>query len=70
MKINLVFLDWNLKGQSIYSTEMGNELSKGPFHSGNTFIGEIELSEEDRKELKKAILAGYQPCFWVAAFKG
>ncbi len=68
MKIKLVFLDWNLQGKSIYSTEVGNELSKGPFHSGTTFMGEIELSDEDRKELKVAILVGYQPCFWIAAF--
>ena len=68
MKIKLVFLDWNLKGKSVYSTEVGNELSKGPFHSGTTFDGTITLDREDERELRKSILKGYQPCFWIAAF--
>ena len=65
MKVKMVFLDWKLKGKSIYSTEVGNELSKGDFHSGTTFEGEIFLGLQKSEELKNAILQGFQPCFWL-----
>ena len=68
MKIKLVFLDWRKKGQSIYSTPEGIELSKGDFHSGSTFHGEIILEREEGEEFRKAILKGFQPCFWVSAY--
>lgn len=67
MKVNLVFLDWNKRGQSIYATEEGVKLSAGLFHSGTTFKGEIFLDdEEDAEELILALNAGLQPCFWLA----
>jgi hypothetical protein len=66
VKINLVFLDWKKKGKSIYSTLTGVKLSKGDFHSGTTFAGEIELESPEAEELKKALRKGYQPCFWIA----
>ena len=68
MKIKLVFLDWKMKGESVYSTEVGNELSKGDFHSGTTFMGEIKLDLEQESEIRKAIMLGYQPCFWISSF--
>lgn len=67
MKIKLVFLDWRVHGVSVYSQTKGNELSKGSFHSGTTFPGTITLDKEDEREFYKAILNGYQPCFWVSA---
>lgn len=67
MKIKLVFLDWRVQGVSVYSQTKGNELSKGSFHSGTTFPGTITLDKEDEREFYKAILNGYQPCFWVSA---
>ena len=67
MKIKLAFLDWKFRGQSIYSTHWGLELTKGDFHSGSTFEGEIKLDRCQERELRKAILREYQPCFWISA---
>lgn len=65
MKIKLIFDDWKLKGKSVYSTPAGAELSNGDFHSGTTFAGEIELTDEQTYELRLALMAGFRPCFWV-----
>ena len=65
MKILLVFDDWKKQGKSIYETLEGVELSKGDFHSGTTFYGEISLDKCQEDELKKALKMGYQPAFWL-----
>lgn len=65
MKIELVFLDWQKGGKSVYNTKKGVELSTGQFHSGTTFDGSIALDQEDAKELAGALKEGYHPCFWV-----
>lgn len=63
MKIKLVFEDWQKQFRSIYHRKEGMMLSIGNFHAGTSFNGEIELSQEDAKELKKAIIKGYSPIF-------
>ena len=65
MKIKLVFLDWRKFGQSISLTEKGVDLSGGDFHSGSTFTATIELDGEQEQELRAALLAKYQPCWWM-----
>ncbi len=65
VQVKLAFLDWRKKGESVYNTPEGLELSTGDFHSGTTFSGEIHLPPEEARELKEAIRAGYQPCFWL-----
>ena len=63
MKIKLVFYDWiDEHGESIYQK---SNLTLGQFHSGTTFMGEIELDEEDAKELEEAIIKGNSPIFEV-----
>ena len=67
MKIKLVFDDWKLKGESVYSTEKGVELSAQDFHSGTTFMGEIFLDKERAEELRRALNGGFIPSFGVYA---
>jgi hypothetical protein len=67
MKVKLVFNDWKFGGKSVYNTEEGVELAMGDFHSGTTLTGEIDLDREQEQEMRTAILAGYQPCFWISA---
>ena len=64
MKIKLVFQDWQELGQPI-DPEREHELSKGDFHAGSTFDGNIQLDAQQEEELREAIMAGYQPVFWV-----
>jgi len=67
MKLKLVFEDWqDDKGDSIYNTDTGVSLAAGQFHSGTTFDAEIDLSDEDTKELWLAMVAGCRPVFWAA----
>ncbi len=70
MKIKLVFFDWMKRGKSVYATPEGIGLSKGDFHSGTTFEGEITLDKYQEAELRRAILKAYQPCFWIPAYYG
>lgn len=66
MKINLIFDDWREDGKSIYNTEKGVALSLHDFHSGSTFKGEIELTEEQECELIVAeTYANVEPVFRV-----
>ena len=67
MKIKLVFDDWKLKGKSVYSTEVGIDLSMNDFHSGTIFMGNIELDREQEGELMKALIAGFTPSFILVA---
>lgn len=68
MKIRLVFDDWRLDGESIYSTLEGIELSMGPFHSGTIFDVEIDTYGVD-DELAEALAAGYRPVFYAVPEK-
>lgn len=66
MRVKLVFKDWlNDKGESIYNTDEGIDLSIGEFHSGTTFDGAIYLLRLEEEELTKAIQNGYHPVFEV-----
>ena len=65
MKVKLVFDDWKYRGKSIYATDAGIELSKGDFHSGTTFDGEIILDPEQEEEVSLAMIAGFSPSFQV-----
>ncbi len=62
MKIKLIFDDWqDPEGRNAcYS-----ELSRGDFHSGTTFNGEIFLDSEQASELKEALARGFNPVFWI-----
>jgi len=67
MKIRLVFDDWrNKKGESVYNTLVGVDLSMRDFHSGTAFTADIQLDEEGELELKEALVAGYVPVFYVS----
>jgi len=57
MKCELVFEDWRQYGKpdSIYSTELGVELSLGDLHSGTTFDAEVHLPPEVEIEIEKAM---------------
>ncbi len=41
-----------------------------PHPRGRTFTGEIHLPPEEARELKAAIRAGFQPCFWIFLDEG
>jgi hypothetical protein len=59
VKVKLAFDDWQDKQcKSVYSTEVGIELSMGNFHSGSTWDGEIEIDETDLRDIKKSISKG------------
>jgi len=57
MKCRLVLDDWRLEGKadSIYSTELGLELSMGDLHSGTTWEGEIKVTPEIEEEIREAM---------------
>lgn len=63
MEADLIFLDWKLKGKSVYGKVP--ELSAGSFHSGSTFKIQIRLNPELEKELRQAIANGYTPEFML-----
>lgn len=65
MKIKLVFDDWRKTGRSIYQTKIGIDLGMGPFHSGTTFNGEIDLDIDEAAELETSIRQGYDPIFRI-----
>lgn len=65
MKIKLVFEDWQKNGVSIYRTVTGRKLTRGDFHSGSAFNGEIELTKEQEEELNDVMAKGCNPVFWV-----
>jgi uncharacterized protein YjfI (DUF2170 family) len=68
MKCRIVFDDWRQKGkgESIYNTELGIELSLGDLHSGTTFETEIDLPEDLEKEIEIAMREyGAYPVFRV-----
>ena len=64
-KVEMVFLDWQREGKSIYATEEGIKLSSGDFHSGTTFPGVLFLNREQYEDLKEAWASGARPCFWL-----
>jgi hypothetical protein len=66
MILNFVFDDWrNDKGESVYSTEKGVELSLGSFHSGTVFVGDIYLQHDNEQDLRQALAEGYHPVFTI-----
>ena len=72
MRVKIVFDDWRFRGESIYQTEKGLELSSGDFHSGTTFDVELSLRGKNipenidlEMELLAAIEAGYSPVFYL-----
>jgi len=59
----LVLVDWqNEKGESIYSTELGAELSVGMLHAGTTFDVEISFHEPDAEAEIVAAMRDHNAC--------
>lgn len=56
MKCELVFDDWRKAGvaESIYYTELGNQLSNGDLHSGTVSNVEVSMPKYVEQELKRA----------------
>lgn len=68
MRAKLVFDDWRKLGDpnSIYSTELGAELSAGDLHSGTVFEAELEVDPGVEQEIIKALdRHGAYPVFRV-----
>ena len=63
VRARLVFLDWQERGQSVYNTEIGVQLSLGSFHSGTTFCATLSLDADDAADLRDAVVKGYRPVF-------
>ena len=70
MKVELVFRDWEHKGKSIYNTQKGVELSMGSFHSGSTFSAELELDDDQKRELRQILADRFTPVFWLYIEEG
>lgn len=68
MKCRLVFSDWRKLGdaRSIYSTELGCELSKGDLHNGTTFEAVVQFADPAIEEEIRAAFARHRayPEFW------
>ena len=67
VRLRFAFNDWTRRGESIYSTEEGIELSLGAFHSGTVFEGSLDLDSDDAAELRGALESGAEPVFLVFA---
>ena len=64
MKIKLILDDFRKGGDPVNPINDSN-LFDGSFHTGSTFIGNIELTIGQRLELIALIAAGYRPVFSV-----
>lgn len=66
MEIKLIFGSWHdLSEGKRADLEASSLLSRGVFHCGTTFAGEIVLGKEQVAELRAAMNQGYRPVFWV-----
>ena len=66
MDVKLVFDGWrDNKGNDIYGTIEGIELSMGDFHSGTIFPATIEMDRATTEELRDALEQGYRPVFYI-----
>lgn len=57
LKCFLIFEDWRQIGQakSVYSTELGVELSRGDLHSGSVLPAKVTLGHAIEAEITEAI---------------
>ena len=65
MKAKFVFEDLKKDGKSVYNTEIGWEYTLGSFHSGTTFNCEIQLDQDEEKDIKEMIEKGITPHFYL-----
>jgi len=67
VKINLVFDDWrDERGNSVYNTIVGLDLTCGDLHSGTTFEANIALDADTEEQLRRAVELGFRPTFLVS----
>lgn len=45
MRCRLVFQDWQRRGESIYATPEGIQLSEGDFHTGTVFTADVHFDD-------------------------
>ena len=67
MKAHLVLDGWYRQNGSKVAVggERWMQLTEGILHSGTTFMAEISLSDEQERELKDELAAGYYPAVIV-----
>ena len=66
-RIHLIFDDWKdiPNNKSVYSTELGVNLSMGQLHSGTIFEGLIQLEEDQVADIEEGMKHNIKPVFYV-----